>query len=184
MKKIKIIAIAGKSGAGKDSILSSAIKLNPQLNPIISCTTRPKRDNETEGKDYHYLTNEEFAVKLLNGDMLEATSFNGWCYGTSYSTLDTNKINIGVFNPEGLEILKDNPNIILKIFYIDVSNKERLIRQLNREKEPNIEEIIRRYETDEKDFRSFVSEFNCEILKNLTRKDFTASVQRIAGQIF
>ena len=57
MKKIKIIAIAGKSGAGKDSILSSAIKLNPQLNPIISCTTRPKRDNETEGKDYHYLTN-------------------------------------------------------------------------------------------------------------------------------
>lgn len=184
MSQIKIIALCGKAGCGKDTILNSVLRLNSSLHKIISCTTRPKRDNEIEGKDYYYLTNEEFATKLLNGDMLEATSFNGWCYGTSYSTLDANKINIGVFNPEGLEILKDNPNIILKIFYIDVSNKERLIRQLNREKEPDIEEIIRRYETDEKDFRSFISEFNCEVLKNLTRKDFTASVQRIAGQIF
>jgi len=37
--------------------------------------------------------------------MLEATIFNNWCYGTSIDNLDINAINIGVFNPEGIEIL-------------------------------------------------------------------------------
>jgi hypothetical protein len=40
--------------------------------------------------------------------MLEATVFNNWCYGTSIKNLDKDALNIGVFNPEGVEILRSN----------------------------------------------------------------------------
>ena len=56
---------------------------NNNFSKIVSYTTRPKRENEREGIDYHYITNDEFSEKILNGDMLEATYFNHWHYGTS-----------------------------------------------------------------------------------------------------
>ena len=75
-KKIKILALFGKSASGKDSIQKWIVSNYPQLtNKIVSCTTRPPRDNEQEGVDYFFLSDEEFAKKVLDGSMLEATSF-------------------------------------------------------------------------------------------------------------
>lgn len=75
MKKFKIIALYGKSGSGKDTIQKWVVSHMPEIHGIISCTTRPKRDYEIEGKDYYFLTNEQFAEKVLDGSMLEATEF-------------------------------------------------------------------------------------------------------------
>lgn len=145
----------GKAGSGKDSFVTTLIQGGyiPNSKPIISCTTRPIRENEIDGVNYHYLTNEEFTNQVLNGKMLEATIFNNWCYGTSIDNLDINAINIGVFNPEGIEILQTNQNIDLSVLYLTASDKTRLLRQLMREEEPNCKEIVRRFGTDEKDFR-------------------------------
>ena len=82
MDKYKVIALFGKSGAGKDTIQKWIVSNIPDINGIISCTTRPKRDYEEEGKDYFFLTNEDFAEKVLDGSMLEATEFRDWFYGT------------------------------------------------------------------------------------------------------
>ena len=152
MNKYKIVAIIGKAGSGKDSLLKNLIKNNKEWNEIISCTTRPPRDNEENGNQYYFLSNEEFAKKILNNEMLEAAVFNDWCYGTAYDALDINKINIGVFNPTGIETLLTLKDIDLQVFYLRCSDKERLIRQLNREKDPDINEMFRRYKTDEEDF--------------------------------
>ena len=152
MSKYKVVALAGKAGAGKDTIFQEILKLNLNLNEIISCTTRPKRENEIDGKNYHFLTNIEFTKKILNNEMLEATVFNDWFYGTPLSSLNLNKINIGVFNPTGIEALSTNPNIELTSILINTSDKNRLLRQLNREENPNVDEIIRRYNTDKHDF--------------------------------
>lgn len=152
--KYKILAVMGQAGAGKDSFVHALINGNyiPGAKEIVSCTTRPIREHEVDGINYHYLTNEEFTEQVLNGEMLEATVFNNWCYGTSIKNLDKNTLNIGVFNPEGVEILQENPNIDLQIVYIISSDKTRLIRQLMREDNPNCDEIIRRYSADKKDF--------------------------------
>ena len=86
MNKINIIAICGKAGAGKDTLLQKVIRsgrTSSFIHEIVSCTTRPPREGEVNGVNYHFMTNEEFAEKILNKEMLEATIFNDWCYGTA-----------------------------------------------------------------------------------------------------
>lgn len=152
MDKIKILALFGESGAGKDTIQRWIVSNIPGTKGIVSCTTRPKRDYEIDGKDYHFISNEKFAEKVLDGTMLEATSFNGWHYGTSLEELSETDINIGVFNIQGIECLLEDPRIHVEPVYILVRDKERLIRILNREEEPNCLEVCRRFQTDYQDF--------------------------------
>jgi guanylate kinase len=155
MEKIKVYALIGKSGAGKDYCMRR-IAWENDWHIIVPSTTRPKRDYETEGVDYHFLSEKEFAAARF----LETASFNGWHYGTRYEDLDPNKANIGVFNPTGLKSLAAHDDIDLTIVYIKASDKTRLLRQLNREEEPNVHEIIRRFATDEADFqddKSFIT---------------------------
>lgn len=154
--KIKVIAICGKSAAGKDTLLQEILKLNrPDIHEIISCTTRPPREGEVHGKNYYFLSNQDFADKIENGEMLEATVFRDWCYGTSLDSLCPNAINVGVFNVDGIDILYDNPSIDLYVIEVKASAKTRLIRSLNREENPDVDEIVRRYLADEKDFEYF-----------------------------
>lgn len=156
MNKIKVVALYGKAGAGKDALLQATMKLaGTELNEIISCTTRPPRQGEVNHVNYHFVTLEEFTQMVLNGDMLEATEFRAWWYGTPLLSLDPDKVNIGVFNPAGMVAIKEDPRLDVIPVKIEVSDKVRLMRQLNREDNPDVAEIIRRYQTDEKDFREY-----------------------------
>lgn len=172
MNKIKVIALYGKSGSGKDTIQQWLVSNLPNSNGIVSCTTRPPRDYEIEGKDYYFLSTVAFGEKVLNGDMLEATSFRDWMYGTSLDSLNEEKINIGVFNPEGLECLLQDPRLDVLPIYIYADDKIRLIRNLNREKHPDCAEICRRFFTDDKDFAD-ISFFSLVYNNNNYRKSFT-----------
>ena len=154
MNHYNIIAIMGKAGSGKDLLCRTLLK-EPEFEdavPIISCTTRPIRDNECNGINYHFLTVDEFTEQVLSGDIIEATMFNNWFYGTSTNNLNSEKLNIGVFNPEAISILRNNENINLTVIYVEADDKDRLLRQLNREDNPDCHEIIRRFGTDEIDF--------------------------------
>ena len=154
MNKYKIIAIMGKAGSGKDTLLNALMEeeIFKDACKIISCTTRPIREYEIDGVDYHFITTKEFTNQILSGEMIEATVFNTWCYGTSLKNLDLNKINIGVFNPEGIELLKERNDVDLTVIYVQANDKDRLLRQLNREENPDCHEIVRRFSADEDDF--------------------------------
>lgn len=178
----KIIAIIGEAGSGKDTIMNKVIYeagAAPAsiFHTIVSCTTRPPRDYEKNGVNYYFLTNEEFAARVLKNDFLEVSEFNDWFYGTSKSELDPNRINIAVLNPEGIENILLHDDIQLKVFYLDVKGKIRLIRQLQREENPDIPEIYRRYIADDEDFSYLPFEY--ETLKNENSIDFEKSWRRI-----
>lgn len=150
---LKVIAICGKSGAGKDSILREIISQKPEWKEIVSHTTRPRREYEIEGEDYYFVSDKDFQNMCDNGDMLEYTEFNTWHYGTARSSLAPNTINVGVFNPEGLRHLMAYNGLEVIPIYIVADDKVRLKRCLDRELKPDVAEIIRRYGTDEEDFK-------------------------------
>lgn len=145
----EIIALMGESGSGKDTLQKKILKLFPKkFHKIIRTTTRPKREKEKYGIDYYFLEKENFNIH----NMIEHTSFNDWFYGTSYNSLKEDKINIGVFDPYAIRQLIANQNCHVKVIYVRVSDKERLMRQLKREKNPNVKEIVRRANADFNDF--------------------------------
>lgn len=143
----------GPAGSGKDTLLKQLKKECPkQFNYIKNTTTRPKRSENDN--DYIFMSEEEFALRALHGEFVETSEFNGWFYGTDYTQLSLNKINIGIFNLEGLEELLDEVlyHINVYIIYIKSSDKTRLLRQLNRQDNPDVNEIVRRFSADKKDF--------------------------------
>lgn len=148
-----IVAICGKSATGKDSLVKDILKKYPkEFHKIISYTTRPMRDNEIDGVDYFFTTREHIIDLISSGDMFEVVNFNDWVYGSCRHSLSDSKINIGVYNLEGIECLINEKNFNILIFYIETEPKERLLRSLLRENNPDVNEIIRRYNADEKDF--------------------------------
>ena len=178
----KVIAICGKAGSGKDTIMKKVLAARPSgnLHEIVSHTTRPVRQGEQNGINYHFCSNEEFAELVANGKMLESTCFNNWFYGTSLAGLDENKINIGVFNPAGIDALDRNPDVDCWVYYILATPKTRLLRQLNREENPDVFEIIRRFQTDNEDFSHI--KFTFESLENETKGDMEEAVKTIVGR--
>ena len=177
----KIIALIGQAGAGKDSVMQAVLKEAPGLHEIISCTTRPMREGEQEGVNYFYLTKEQFAEKVLNMEMLEATCFNDWFYGTALQSLDESVVNIGVFNPDGIDALLESPLVEVTVYYVHATDKNRLIRQLNREENPNIDEVLRRFKADKEDFSDLDFEF--QVLPNDTQEEFRAAVKTIVCRL-
>lgn len=156
MSKYKVIAICGKSASGKDTLLRYTIMNYMWLHKIINCTTRPPRENEVDGKNYHFLSLEEFAHKdAIEGKMIEVTKFREWYYGTSIEDLSLDEINIGVFNPAGIYALMQREDVDLYVVQVVASDKTRLLRSLTREDNPDVDEIVRRYLADREDFEVF-----------------------------
>ena len=156
MNKIKIVALFGPAGSGKDYLVKELMNgeyVNKnKVSEIISQTTRPKRDGEKDGVNYHFKTENDFLMDIFTNCLLEWTCFRDWYYGTNLNSLNKNKVNIGVFNVAGIQNLLKDERIEVYPIFIKASDKVRLIRQLSREKNPDVKEIFRRYEADEKDF--------------------------------
>lgn len=152
-KKYIIVALFGESGTGKDTMQDMLVS-SPAFNfhKIISCTTRPKRDYEIDGQDYYFLSEEDFDKKLKENLLLEYAEFRNWKYGTCIDNLNPQAINIGVFNIQGIKSLQKNPNIICLPILINSQQKDRLIRSLQREENPDCQEICRRFLADIEDF--------------------------------
>lgn len=70
-------------------------------------------------------------------------------------------------------------NIDLKVFYLQVSEKTRLIRQLSREENPNVREILRRFSTDLDDFDDYLKYVEYETLPNERPEDLAANITRL-----
>ncbi len=97
----KLFIISGSSGVGKGTIIKEFLKRHPEFRLSVSCTTRTKREGEIHGKNYFFLTEEEFKKCINNNEFLEWAEFSGNRYGTKREFVEN--------------CLKNNENLILEI---------------------------------------------------------------------
>ncbi len=143
----KLIIISAPSGGGKTTLVSYVLSMIPELTFSISATSRPKRAHEIEGKDYYFLTNEQFKEKIINQEFVEWEEvYDGLFYGTLKSvverTLDSGQhliFDVDVIG--GLNIKKQFGDQALSIF---ISPPDLLIlEQRLRNRSTDTEESIR-----------------------------------------
>lgn len=84
----RLYVIAAPSGAGKTSLVRALTERHPDLRFSISCTTRPQRPAEQEGRDYFFVTREEFQRRIASGEFLEHAQVFGNYYGTPRSQVE------------------------------------------------------------------------------------------------
>lgn len=84
----KLIVISAPSGSGKTTIAKEIMRRNPSLGFSVSATTRQKRAEEVDGKDYFFLTKAEFEKKVASGEFVEWEEFYGNRYGTLKAEVD------------------------------------------------------------------------------------------------
>lgn len=78
----KVFVITGPSGVGKGTLISTLLERVSGLELSISATTREPREGEADGRDYHFLTPEEFDQRIAAEDFLEFATYSGNRYGT------------------------------------------------------------------------------------------------------
>lgn len=178
-----ILVLLGESGSGKTT-LQKYISDKVNMKPIVSVTTRPKRKGEKNGIDYWFITQDEYNQKLNNKEFIEAAIYNNWCYGVTKNEIADNKTFVST--PHGLRTLKkyiknNNLENKLKIIsvYLKVDRVSRLISLLSRDGEKNIEESIRRNQTDVGQYDGIEDE--CDII--IDNREYRLSVETIANQI-
>ncbi|HET7574328.1 MAG TPA: guanylate kinase [Solirubrobacterales bacterium] len=78
----KVFVITGPSGVGKGTLIKQLLGRVPDLELSVSATTRAPREGEVDGRDYHFLTTDQFDERIAAEDFLEFATYSGNLYGT------------------------------------------------------------------------------------------------------
>ena len=135
-----MIILLGASASGK-----STIEKQLGLNKIISYTTRPIRQGETDHIDYHFITDDTYTELFNNGFFAEYTCYNGWHYAIAKEDCLDNSV--AVVEPFGYRMLKKLPHLNIISFYLKVPERERVARMMKRG--DNVMESFRRTISDQ-----------------------------------
>jgi guanylate kinase len=163
-KKGKLIIFSAPSGAGKTTIVKHLLQQEYNLGFSISATSRSPRHTETQGKDYYFLSNEEFQKKVKNNEFLEWEEvYNGICYGTLKSEVESlrNKGKNVIFDVDvvgGLNIKKFYGKEALAVF-VQPPSVEELRKRLTNRSTDSEDKIAMRIAKAEHEL-SFASQFD------------------------
>ena len=118
------------------------------------------RDYEVDGKDYNFITKEEFEQMLAEGSFAEYAVYRGWYYGTALTSCADDMSVVAVLTPSGMRNIKKAGFDVVSV-YLQVDRVSRLINILNRGDNPD--EAYRRNVSDEGMFANFESEADITI---------------------
>jgi len=139
-----LYVISGSSGVGKGTLIRAFLNKHPEFALSISCTTRNKRPTEVHGKDYFFLSSQEFDNAIENDEFLEWAVFSGNKYGTKkefvLDCLQQNKNLILEIDTQGALQIKNKMSQAILIFVLPPSLEalEERLRNRHTEKEEDI----------------------------------------------
>ncbi len=145
-----LIVLSGPSGSGKNTVCDMAKEVMPNIWESVSMTSRKPRKGEVDGKDYYFVSEEEFEKNIEEGKMLEHAKFAGNYYGTPRESvqkqLDAGKDVLLVIEIQGALQIKEKIPQALFVFLLPPSMKE-LKRRLRMRKTETEEKLMERFET-------------------------------------
>ena len=179
-----LIVISSPSGAGKTSICKELLRLDDNIRPSISVTTRKPRNNETDGIDYIFITEKDFNNKISNGSFLEYANVFNNKYGTLASSteklLNNNYDVLFDIDWQGTQQLSQNNNNILTIFILP-PDKAEIERRLKKRETENSEivDIVNERMSKFEDELSHWKEYDYVV----TNEDFEKCISEILNII-
>lgn len=167
--------IMGKTCSGKNAIVKELV--NRGWSQIITYTSRPKRRGEKNGREYFYISDDDFTNKINSGYFAEWKSYNvngkTWYYGSPSeeiieASLD-DKNHVIILTPQGVEdtlafLSKYISDYQINIIYL-YANRSTILNRLQKRKDKN-DSIARRMRADDIDFKNATSLANKIIYNN------------------
>ena len=152
----KMIIISAPSGAGKSTIVKYLLKQGLKLEFSISACSRDKRDGEKDGKDYYFLSPDEFRRRIEQGDFLEWEEvYPGSYYGTLRSEVDRiwqagNHVVFDVDVVGGVNIKKQYPENSLALFIMppDLETLKKRLMKRGTETEESLQKRVGKAEEE------------------------------------
>lgn len=159
-KKHKRVVLVGRAASGKDHMRKTLE--DKGFKYAVSYTTRPPRTGETDGKDYFFLSTEEFERMIQNDEFYEHVSFNSWHYGTTKEQFYND--DVFIMTPHGISHVKPEDRKDTFIMFLDMKLG---VRQRRLAQRSDADTVERRLEADDRDFADF-KDFDIKI----TNHDF------------
>ena len=146
---MKRIILVGKAASGKDH--ARKLIMNNGGKYAVSYTTRPPREGEENGKDYFFISAEEFEWMINKDKFYEYVEFNGWYYGTTNKQMSDD--DTFIMTPLGLSHLSKEDRSESFVVYFDIPEDIRKERMLARQ--GDADSVDRRLAADEADFKTY-----------------------------
>lgn len=170
-----MIVILGKSASGKTTLLKMFVKANPEYHKIVTYTTRPMRNGEVDGIDYHFISQTTFDEFVKRGFFVEHAKYRDWSYGIAKADCESENA-ITILTPAGLRALKRLGYNVTSI-YVHVDRRSCLINILTRG--DNIDEAYRRNLSDVGQFDEVMQEVDYVIDNTGFRMDKNQVLKRL-----
>ena len=190
----KIFFVMGKSASGKDTIYKKLLEYFPELKTVTLYTTRPMREGETEGVEYHFIGEEQLEAMKSKGRVIEMRTYQTMYGPWSYATVEDGQIDLSQGSYMMIGTLESYESIRTYFgengavpIYIEVEDGERLIRAVNREKQqkkPKYTELCRRFLADETDFsEEKLAQAGITAEERYENQELSDCLKNIAGKI-
>ena len=151
-----LIVVSGPSGAGKDTVMERMKERGLPFHFVVTATTRPKRDSETHGKDYLFVSKEEFARMIEANELMEYAivygDYKGIPKGQVRQALASGKDVVMRVDVQGAETVRKFAPDALMIF-ITAENEEELERRLRDRKTETSDSLALRIATARKELQ-------------------------------
>lgn len=188
----KIYYMMGKSSSGKDSLYKELRKAMPELRTVTLYTTRPAREGEQDGVEYHFVTDEALDAFEEEGRIIEERAYHTVQGIWRYATVDDGQIDLEKEDYLVIGTLESYRRMRsfygkekLVPIYIEVEDGERLLRALRREQEqehPGYAEMCRRFLADTADFSEEKLK-ELQIDQRFVNDQMTRCLEEIIGEI-
>ena len=181
MKPVFPVILSSPSGGGKTSIAKALLARRQDIGYSVSCTTRAPRAGEVNGKDYYFLTEQEFVARRAKGDFAESAQVHGLWYGTLRSevekVLGSGKHVILDIDVQGAaQFRRAFPQAVL-VFVLPPSG-ESLLERLRERGTENAAQLTRRLQSAIAELKA-VPEYQYVVIND----ELERAVQRVAGII-